>query len=437
MLLQCSADLCSFARTAIACLFAAYIALLSLSSSLYRSRALSLSLSHTLTLSCARTRSQVYFEFISTNVGAVIGDTSEKQRRILMALLIPVLGSLALIRNMKTLAPLSAIANISMATGLAVIVYFSIYHMVSLPSAERGNGTHHGNHSQNHTLRPPGIAPEARSMAIPDGGAKLPLFIGVVIYSFEGCGAILPIENVLAKPEQFGSLCTAVFATFFSIYLLIGSVGFLSFEFDDPTLKENDKGSISAVISHYYAETPGKDGAVLDIVNILLAFAVALTYPVQFFAAIEVLEHKVGLSDHPAHAAQAQLTGVPRSRKRWMKQVGFRLLVVLATFAVAVLVPKLGPIIALFGALFGGTIELILPPALYLLSNVGAGKKPTLAITWTLLVVGLGAVLIGSYSAAKELSEPPTNHSASASLWSVADRPIDDAEDFGPGTYLK
>ena len=72
----------------------------------------------------------VYFEFISTNVAAVVGDSSVKQRQIIMAMLIPVLGGLALIRNMKTLAPLSGIANGAMATGLAVIVYFSVYHMV-------------------------------------------------------------------------------------------------------------------------------------------------------------------------------------------------------------------------------------------------------------------------------------------------------------------
>lgn len=82
-----------------------------------------------------------------------------------------------------------------------------------------------------------------RKQAVPFDGKNLPLFIGVVIYSFEGCGAILPIENALADPSQFSTLCTTVFATFFVIYLLIGGVGFLSFEFDDPSLPENDKGT--------------------------------------------------------------------------------------------------------------------------------------------------------------------------------------------------
>ena len=145
----------------------------------------------------------------------------------------------------------------------------------------------------------------------------------------------------------------------------------------------------------------------LDIVNMLLAFAVALTYPVQFYAAIEVLEEKVGLSDHPAHSAGQPMSAVPRSRLRWFKMAGFRLLIVLCTFAVAASVPKLGPMIALFGALFGGSIELILPPALYLLSNVGSGKRALLAANWGLLLCGVAAVLAGTICAAQALVAKP------------------------------
>ena len=38
---------------------------------------------------------------------------------------------------------------------------------------------------------------------------------------------------------------------------------------------------------------------IVDLLNVLFAFAVALTYPVQFFAAVEVLEGRAGLSDKP------------------------------------------------------------------------------------------------------------------------------------------
>lgn len=154
----------------------------------------------------------------------------------------------------------------------------------------------------------------------------------------------------------------------------------------------------------------------LDIVNIMLAFAVALTYPLQFYAAIEVLEKKVGLADDPAAEGLGLPTAPQQPRGRQLKAAGFRFAVVLCTFAVAALVPKLGPMIALFGALFGGAIELILPPALYLISNVGAGRRSLLAINWSLLVVGVGVVIVGTYSAVQELAAKPTGKNGTQNI---------------------
>ena len=165
----------------------------------------------------------------------------------------------------------------------------------------------------------------------------------------------------------------------------------------------NDKGSISAVIAQFYGQSDNglADRAVVAMLNILFAFAVALTYPVQFFAAVEVLEGRVGLLDKPGDV-HAML-----SRQR-AKQAAFRVLVVLFTFAVAFIVPKLGPMIALFGALFGGTIELMLPPLLFLASGVGRGQTRALATNAALLAVGVAAVGSGTYAAWQELTASDT-----------------------------
>jgi hypothetical protein len=52
---------------------------------------------------------------------------------------------------------------------------------------------------------------------------------------------------------------------------------------NDPSLPDDAKGSISAAIAHYYGSG---SIVVIDVLNVLLAFAVALTYPVQFFASV-------------------------------------------------------------------------------------------------------------------------------------------------------
>jgi amino acid permease len=104
----------------------------------------------------------VYFEFISTNIAAVLHDSTVDQRRVIMMCIIPVLGGLALIRHMKTLAPLSGIANISMAASLVVVVYFSVYHIVAAPSS---SSTHNSTPYANYTPgTAPGVAPDARTM---------------------------------------------------------------------------------------------------------------------------------------------------------------------------------------------------------------------------------------------------------------------------------
>jgi amino acid permease len=85
-------------------------------------------------------------------------------------------------------------------------------------------------------------------------------------------------------------------------------------------------------------------------------------YPIQFFAAIEVIEYHCGLSSHDA--GHGRLGRRPKSMR--VVRVLLRVAVVSCTMVLAYAVPKLSLIIALFGAVFGGMIELILPPMLFL-----------------------------------------------------------------------
>ena len=70
---------------------------------------------------------------------------------------------------------------------------------------------------------------------------------------------------------------------------------------------------------------------------------------------------------------------------------------------------------ALFGALFGGTIELVLPPALYLLDTLATQQeRRVLTMNVVLLVVGVAAVASGTFSAAQELTKSDTAPSSNA-----------------------
>ena len=78
----------------------------------------------------------------------------------------------------------------------------------------------------------------------PDDGKHVMLTVATIIYSFEGCGAILPTESSMQNPDNFYKVCTYCFATYLVVYATIGGLGVSSFRFDE-VLPADDRGSIS------------------------------------------------------------------------------------------------------------------------------------------------------------------------------------------------
>lgn len=125
-------------------------------------------------------------------------------------------------------------------------------------------------------------------------------------------------------------------------------------------------------------------------------------YPIQFYAAIEVIEVHCGLS--PLLAAGAVDRRLIKSEgKRACARASLRIAVVGFTCVLAYAVPKLSLVIALFGALFGGMIELVLPPLLYLAwcPSADQGRKPrgVVLVNWVALIAGVAAVIGGTAQA--------------------------------------
>ena len=166
-----------------------------------------------------------------------------------------------------------------------------------------------------------------------------------------------------------------------------------------------------AVIAYFY--TSGADKDVAKALNALLAVAVAMTYPLQFYAAIEVIEDLFDIGHHPTKNA-------PPVAMIRTKRVVIRAVLVALTLCVAVGIPKLNLVIAFFGALFGGSIELVLPPLLFALDKGCREKgmlRPRYVFNFALLVLGLAATLGGTGQALSRIFEttvdlrptPPAN----------------------------
>lgn len=110
----------------------------------------------------------VYNVFVATNVKQVAEQYWEFRldlRIYILALLIPLI-LINLIRNLKHLAPFSVIANILIAAGMGITLY---YIFTDLPSIN-----------------------ERPAMA---DLHRLPMFFGTVIFALEGIGVVMSLEN--------------------------------------------------------------------------------------------------------------------------------------------------------------------------------------------------------------------------------------------------
>lgn len=105
----------------------------------------------------------VYIVFISTNLKEVVDyyTESDKDLRIYMAALLPLLVLLSLVRNLKYLAPFSMVANVLIATGMSITFYYIFNGLPTISDV-----------------------PNFSSWS------QLPLFFGTAIFALEGIGVV-------------------------------------------------------------------------------------------------------------------------------------------------------------------------------------------------------------------------------------------------------
>lgn len=117
----------------------------------------------------------------------------------LIITLLPII-LLSLITDLKYLAPFSMIANICMAAGLALTMY---YMFQGLPS----------------------ITERRYVGELQD----LPLYLGATIFSFEGIALVLPLKNIMRKPKLFNRRLGVLNTGMVVVTSLLCSVGFFGY----------------------------------------------------------------------------------------------------------------------------------------------------------------------------------------------------------------
>ncbi|XP_061428589.1 proton-coupled amino acid transporter 2-like isoform X2 [Lethenteron reissneri] len=158
----------------------------------------------------------VYFVFMADNIKQVVeqrnNGTSESagkegapggfamDKRLYMLCLLPFIILLSFVKNLRWLAPFSALANVCMLTSIIIIYY---YMSTNIPT----------------TLDVKYVG-EANA---------LPLFFGMAIFAFEGIGVVLPLENRMRDPGSFKLLLSMGMLVVTLLYLSLGTLGYVCF----------------------------------------------------------------------------------------------------------------------------------------------------------------------------------------------------------------
>lgn len=290
----------------------------------------------------------IYFVFIAKSLENVVEFYWEPLPiRVYMVMTLPFMLAYALIRDLKRLAPFSLAANIIMIAGLFVVFQFMLQRL-------------------------------KQSWEVTQFGpiSKFPLFFGTAIYAFEGIGCILPIENKMKHPEDFGGrvgVLNTGMVIVATLYCATGFFGYLAFG-------DDVRDSITLNMPQTWP---------YQIVKLLFAVVVFISYGIQFYVPMEML--------WPPIAER-----IESPSRRHAAEVIMRISLVLFTFALAILIPKLGLFISLVGAVGSAFLAMIMPPIMDIVYRMGRHDLSHGACNWrmwkniAILLIGLVGGITGT-----------------------------------------
>ncbi|XP_066935163.1 proton-coupled amino acid transporter 1-like isoform X2 [Clytia hemisphaerica] len=274
----------------------------------------------------------VYFVFVASTIVEVAGWGDKVDKRLVIIILALPVALLSYIRSLEKLAYLSIIANICCVVGLITIYQYLARNL--------GDPTR---------------------LPMFSGVQNLPMFFAMALFSFEGIGVVLPLENEMQKPEDFGWVLNVGMGIISCMFVSMGLLGYVAFG-------DKIEGSVSLNLPDNY---------LYDGVKICYAIAMFLTYFLQFYVPINIL--------------------LPPLLNKWQKRHGscfeytFRTVLVLFTAALAAGIPLLDDFIALIGALASAGLAIIFPPLIHTLTFWHHGLHP-MAFVKNLILICIGVL---------------------------------------------
>ncbi|KAJ3082542.1 neutral amino acid transporter, partial [Quaeritorhiza haematococci] len=198
-----------------------------------------------------------YYIFVATNLRdfvMVVSDCAWKFPDwffILVQLLLYI--PLSWVRRIKHFSITSLIADVVILLGLSYIMYYYVYVL-----SERGG--------------------EVAKDIVWFNWQSFPLFIGTALFAFEGICLILPIADSMKHPEKFSSVLSLCVLVIGVIFVVIGTMGYLTFG-----------AKVETVI---FLNLP-RGSPVVYSLQFLYALAIMLSFPLTVYPAVRITEQAI------------------------------------------------------------------------------------------------------------------------------------------------
>lgn len=243
---------------------------------------------------------------------------------------------LSLIRDIGKLGFTALVADAFILLGLIYLYYYDIFTIVS-----------------NHGIADINLF----------NSSSWTLFIGTAIFTFEGVGLIIPIQESMKHPEKFASVLGLVMII---ITVLMTSIGALSYAAYGSSTK-------TVVILNL-----PQDSKMVNVVQFLYSLAILLSTPLQLFPAIRILETELFTR-----------SGKYNPYIKWQKNMFRFVLVVICSLIAWGGAGDLDKFVSLVGSFACVPLVYVYPPLLHL----RAVSRTTWqrAADWALAVFGLVA----------------------------------------------
>ncbi|KAL9101132.1 MAG: hypothetical protein Q9163_003576 [Psora crenata] len=196
-----------------------------------------------------------YIVFTSENLQAFIVAVSKCRTWIdikaMVAMQLVIFLPLSLIRDIGKLGATALIADVFILLGLVYLTYYDIHTLVL-----------------NH-----GVAD-----IVPFNPRDWTLFIGTAIFTFEGVGLIIPIQESMKAPRKFPPVLAAVMIIITVLFVGMGALSYAAF------------GSVTKTV--VLLNLP-QDSKMVNAVQLLYSLAILLSTPLQLFPAIRIMESEL------------------------------------------------------------------------------------------------------------------------------------------------